>query len=1213
MNGKWLREPSNGTAIVFVHGILAEEATCWRHKNGSYWPQLLKDETELHSSGIFVFSYPTDMFSGSFCLGDIVNTLQDQLRHNKAAECKKLIFVCHSMGGIVVRKLLVDQQIELFRNRQEIGLFLVASPSLGSSYADWLSPLAKILGHEQANTLRFVRNNPWLQDLDEHFINLKEAGNLKIYGKEIYEDRPFFKSPVFTKLFGRQVVEPFSAARYFADSRKIYNSDHFTIAEPKDRDDEQHRLLCQFIKDTLNASLQPPSEVSPGTGKGEVVPILAGQIPSKSQENVSVVQKARISGTLPPICNVPRRNPNFTGREEILEQLRHSLVKDVHIALTQQALHGLGGIGKTQLAIEYAYRHSAEYEVIWWLRSEESSTLFSDYAELAAELNLHEKEAPEQEKIIQAVRKWLDHHSNWLLVFDNAVDVVTISNFLPKSSGGHVLITSRNEQWSTIIIPLEIKVWNREESVAFLNKRTGQHDDKAANGIAAALGDLPLALEQAAAYCRTMHISYVTYLELFKTRRKELWKAEQRPYDYPSTVATTWELAFTAIKDVLFAKDILNLCTLFAPDAIPRTLMTTALGYHASNGSDALSIDSMKINAAVATLSNYALVSADTETISIHRLVQAVAQDRMDGEEIAGFRISAINALTQHFPPDGYLNKNPACWSECAALMPHAETVVDAVKNDDRAGENISDLLNNMGLYRMGRASYVESEPLFRRALEIREQLFGGFFPTVATSLTHLAMSLDFQAKYVEAEQLYRRALVINETCFGDEHSAVATDLGNLALLLQSKGLYVEAEQLIRRALVISKQLFGEEHLNVATQMTRLASVLDDQSLYVEAESLYCRALEIREKLLGSEHQNVAESLNNFALLLQKRERYEEAELFLRRGLAICEKILGHEHPDVATCLNNLANLLQEQGNYTGAEPLSRRALTIKEKLLSKEHPDLAASLQSLASLLIGQGKYVEAEPFSRRALDICEKVLGNDHPHVMSCLKTFADLLYAQGKYSEAEPIYRRILVTRENSYGNEDPSVTTPLNNLALMLFFQGKYTEAEPLYRRSLAICEKAFGKDHHQVATSLNNLGLLLKTQGKYDDAGPIHRQALSIYEKTLGLDHFLVATSLNNIAELCRAQGKYDEAEPLYRRALMIREKQLGNEHPDVAKSLNNFAELLFVQGRYDEAEPLYRRALVIDETALRKDHPDTILHRNNLNKLLDEMKKVHKD
>jgi tetratricopeptide (TPR) repeat protein len=1209
MNGNWLRKPSNGTAIVFVHGILAKEATCWRHKNGSYWPQLLKDETELRSSGIFVFSYPTDMFSGSFCLGDIVNTLQDQLRHNKAAECKKLIFVCHSMGGIVVRKFLVDQQIELFRNRQEIGLFLVASPSLGSSYADWLSPLAKILGHEQAHTLRFVRNNPWLQDLDEHFINLKEAGNLKIYGKEIYEDRPFFKSPVFTKLFGRQVVEPFSAARYFADSRKIYNSDHFTIAEPKDRDDEQHRLLCQFIKDTLSASLQPPSEVSPGTGKGEVVPTLAGQISSNGQENLPVVQKSRIAGTLPPICNVPRRNPNFTGREDILEQLRHSLVKDVHIALTQQALHGLGGIGKTQLAIEYAYRHSAEYEVIWWIRSAEPSTLFSDYAELAAELNLHEKDAPEQEKIIQAVRKWLDHHSNWLLVFDNAVDVVTISNFLPKSSGGHVLITSRNEQWSTIIIPLEIKVWNREESVAFLNKRTGQHDDKAANGIAAALGDLPLALEQAAAYCRTMHISYVTYLELFTIRRKDLWKAEQQPYDYPSTVAATWELAFTAIKDVLFAKDILNLCTLFAPDAIPRTLITTALGYHASKSSDAAPIDSMKINAAVAALSNYSLVSAETETISIHRLVQAVAQDRMDGEEIASFRTSAINALTQLFPDEGY--KNPACWSECAALMPHAETVVNAVVNDDRAGENVSDLLNNMGLYRMGRATYVESESLFRRALEIREQLFGGVFPIVATSLTHLAMSLHHQAMYVEAEQLSRRALVINETCFGYEHPEVASDLDHLAKLLHVTGKYSEAELLFRRALVINEKLFGYEHLVIANNLTGLATLLYDKSMYAEAELLHCRALAIREKLLGSEHQYVAESLNNYALLLLKQKKYEKAELFLRRGLAICEKILGHEHPDIATCLNNLSFLLQVQGNYAGAEPLSRRSLAICEKILGHDHPQLAASLQSLVSLLIAQGRYVEAEPLNRRALQICEKVLGNDHPHVMSCLGTFADLLYAQGKYSEAEPIYRRILVTQQNTYGNEDHSVTTPLNNLALMLFYQGKYIEAESLYRCSLAICEKAFGKEQ-SVATCLNNLGLLLKTQGKYDDAAPIHRKALSIYEKTLGPDHHLVATSLNNIAELCRAQGKYDEAEPLYHRALMIREKQLGNEHPDVAKSLNNFAELLFVQGRYAEAEPLYRRALVIDETALRKDHPDTILHRNNLNKLLDEMKKVDK-
>ncbi len=1120
MNGKWLREPSNGTAIVFVHGILAKEATCWRHKNGSYWPQLLKDETELHSSGILVFSYPTDMFSGSFCLGDIVNTLQDQLRHNKAAECKKLIFVCHSMGGIVVRKLLVDQQIELFRNRQEIGLFLVASPSLGSSYADWLSPLAKTLGHEQANTLRFVRNNPWLQDLDEHFINLKEAGNLKIYGKEIYEDRPFFKSPVFTKLFGRQVVEPFSAARYFADSRKIYNSDHFTIAEPKDRDDEQHRLLCQFIKDTLDASPKLPSEVSSGTGKGDVVPTFAGQIPSNGQENVSVVEKSRIAGTLPPICNVPRRNPNFTGREDILEQLRHSLVKEVHIALTQQALHGLGGIGKTQLAIEYAYRHSAEYEVIWWIRSAEPSTLFSDYAELAAELNLHEKEAPEQEKIIQAVRKWLDHHSNWLLVFDNAVDVVTISNFLPKSSGGHVLITSRNEQWSNIIIPLEIKVWNREESVAFLNKRTGQHDDKAANGIAAALGDLPLALEQAAAYCRTMHISYVTYLELFKTRRKELWKAEQQPYDYPSTVATTWELAFTAIKDVLFAKDILNLCTLFAPDAIPRTLITTALGYHASNDSDAAPIDSMKINAAIAALSNYALVSAETETISIHRLVQAVAQDRMDGEEIAGFRISAINALTQLFPPDGYSNKNPACWSECAALMPHAETVVDAVANDDKAGENVSDLLSNMGLYLMGRASYIESESLFRRVLAIREHHYGKVFPSVSTSLNNLALCMAQQGKYAEAEPLYRRAVVINETLFGKDHPEVATFIGNLAVLLHDQNQYPEAESLYRRALVITQEFFGNEHLEVATPMTNLAFLLNEQG------------------------------------------KFSDAEILSRQALAIFEKALGNEHVHVANCLTSLANTLRDQGKYSEAEQIYCRSMLIREKLLGNEHHDVAESLHNYALLLERQDRYAEAEQLSRRELMICEKLLGSEHPHVASCLNNLALMLFFQGKYTEAEPLYRRLLAILEKAFGKDHHQVATSLSNFGLLLKTQGKYDDAAPIHHQALSIYEKTLGPDHHFVATSLNNIAELYRAQGKYDEAEPLYHRALMIREKQLGNEHPHVAKSLNNFAELLCAQGRFEEAEPLYRRALVIDETALRKDHPDTILHRNNLTKLL---------------------------------------------------
>ena len=246
MRGEWVRKPSNETSLVFVHGILSSADKCWQHENGIYWPQLLRNEARLKEIGIYVFTYQTDIFSGSYSLSDAVDALKEHMRLDGLFESKQIIFVCHSMGGIVVKKLIVQREAELIEMQTEVGLFLIAVPSLGSFYANWLNPLALCLGHSQADVLRFEQGNAWLNDLDKEFRNMKEGGRIPLRGKELLED----KFVILSKLLHKQVVEPFSAARYFADPFKVPHSDHFTIAKPESSDAIQHRLLCDFIEST---------------------------------------------------------------------------------------------------------------------------------------------------------------------------------------------------------------------------------------------------------------------------------------------------------------------------------------------------------------------------------------------------------------------------------------------------------------------------------------------------------------------------------------------------------------------------------------------------------------------------------------------------------------------------------------------------------------------------------------------------------------------------------------------------------------------------------------------------------------------------------------------------------------------------------------------------------------------------------------------------
>lgn len=245
MKGEWIRKPSNSDlTVVFVHGFLSNGKDCWKNEaSGAYWPEILKNESEHDSIGIYVYTYQTNFFSGTYSLGDVVDDLKERLQLDHVLSSKALVFVCHSMGGIVVRRYLVSREHDL--KEVAVGLYLVASPSLGSNYANWLEPIAQLMNHSQADVLRFSQNNQWLNDLNKDFKNLIGANRLTIRGKEITED----KFVILKKLgFLKQVVEPLFGALYFPEPYKLPGSDHFSIAKPENKDSIQHRLLLKFIE-----------------------------------------------------------------------------------------------------------------------------------------------------------------------------------------------------------------------------------------------------------------------------------------------------------------------------------------------------------------------------------------------------------------------------------------------------------------------------------------------------------------------------------------------------------------------------------------------------------------------------------------------------------------------------------------------------------------------------------------------------------------------------------------------------------------------------------------------------------------------------------------------------------------------------------------------------------------------------------------------------
>ncbi|MBC9786170.1 hypothetical protein H1S01_17025 [Heliobacterium chlorum] len=359
-------------------------------------------------------------------------------------------------------------------------------------------------------------------------------------------------------------------------------------------------------------------DIQTGRTKPEQKPLFPGSSP--------IHQKPRFPGSLPDIHNIPHaRNINFTGRNTCLNTIHKALASGEPFALTQ-AITGLGGIGKTQMALEYAYRYAGDYDIIWWLRAEQSALLAEDYAKLALQLKLI-KQAPDEALdtplAVEAARSYLEQNERWLLIFDNAQENETIEDlYLPRGGGGHILITSRNPNWGGLAHTLPIQTWERKESIAFLRKRTGQIDDANQDQLAHELGDLPLSLEQAAAYANKMKISLNEYHELWKSHCREMLEQET-PAFYHKVVATTWYIAYEQICETP-AADLLNLLSFFSPDSIPEQLIRAGSYENVSEALTKAVANNLKWNDAVWPLLQYSMVERKEKNFSVHRLVQAV-------------------------------------------------------------------------------------------------------------------------------------------------------------------------------------------------------------------------------------------------------------------------------------------------------------------------------------------------------------------------------------------------------------------------------------------------------------------------------------------------------------------------------------------------------------------------------------------------------------
>jgi tetratricopeptide (TPR) repeat protein len=655
---------------------------------------------------------------------------------------------------------------------------------------------------------------------------------------------------------------------------------------------------------------------------------------------------ARFPGRQPAIFNVPPRNPNFTGRGELLLALRRQLAEGTTGAVVQaEAVYGLGGVGKSQLAVEYAHRYASDYELVWWLPAEQPATISGRLAVLARRLGL--PELPSLEEQVGALFDELGQRNRWLLIYDNATEPSDLDGLRPPGGGGHLLITSRNPAWRGVAASVGIDVLPHSQAVAFLRQRGGLYEPAAA-ALAEALGDLPLALEQAAAYLEATSTPPAEYLSLLRDRVGELFALGAASHS-EQTIATTWTLSIhRATHESAAARQLLTLCSFLAPDNIPRSLLTDHPDVLPEPLATALR-DRLAYQQALGALRRYSLAAVTDQAVSMHRLVQTVCRLALSTDEQRKWATVALRLVLAGFPEH---TEDADQWPTAVQLLAHALTVIDDPAPYVTDPEATVSLLGRVGEYLWGRAEYRQAKELCARALSTAEAHLGAEHVLTAQSLHQLAHVLHAQGDFDNARTLFERALAISEAQLGSDHPNTAHNLSNLGELLADRGDLDDARTLLQRALAIYEANVNPEPSAVANILTNLARVLADQGDVSRALPLHQRALALRETLHGPDHPLTAWSLTNVGEMLQRQGDLEGARTLHERALAIYETRVGADHPYTAINLTNLGTLLRRQGALEAARTVYERALSIRETRLGPDHALTVGSRQALAAVI---------------------------------------------------------------------------------------------------------------------------------------------------------------------------------------------------------------------------------------------------------------------
>ncbi|CAN9251608.1 unnamed protein product [Alternaria alternata] len=619
-----------------------------------------------------------------------------------------------------------------------------------------------------------------------------------------------------------------------------------------------------------------------------------------------------------PACFVPfRRDPDFVDRGTLLDQIRQRCSAPA----SRVALVGLGGVGKSQLAIEHGYRTAEQSPDTWvlWAHASNTARLEQSFREIADQVKVRGRKDP-QADVFKLVHDWLRDEKNgrWLLVLDNADDAAVLSptdggalhlsRCIPSSRHGSVLVTSRTKRAARQVVEdsdiIPIEPMHDAAAHALLRKklRDADEDDNSITTLATTLDYMPLALVQAAAYIRERapRCSVQQYLEAYRqsdSRKTSLLNRGaghlRRDATASNSVLITWQISFDHIqKTRQSAAGLLSLMSFFDRQGIQEALLRSQSST-AVEGALAVQTNG-EFEDDVLTLRDFSFITVtrDASTFEMHSLVQLATRTWLEGEgQLDRWREQFISNLCAELPTGEHKN-----WEKCQALFPHARAALAQRPKNRESLEEWALLLYKAAWYAWQQGRAGEAEETAMMSMEVRSEVLGEDNAETLSSMGMVGLARVLRGKYGEAEAMNRQTLARKEKVLGPEHPDTLTSMSNLALVLDRQGKYGEAESMNRQELECTKKVLGPEHPDTLTSMNNLAGVLNRQGKYEEAEAMHRKELAICEKVLGPEHPDTLTSMNNLALVLNRQGKYESLSLY-ERACAGYESVLGKDHP----------------------------------------------------------------------------------------------------------------------------------------------------------------------------------------------------------------------------------------------------------------------------------------------------------------------------